>query len=266
MAYARHKEFDQLHSHMEVKRDRNNRLMTISQNKYIHDLMEKFGQELIAESNISREQIAAQPYDYRGLIGSLQPDISHAVQRLRRHLHDPREPHMVGAKRVLRYIKATPYVGITYQSKGTDNKATLLGCGDASWADKPDRKSTSGFVWMLLGGPVSWKSSRQKIIALSTCEAEYVAAAEATNEMLWILHDLGQTQDTTILNCDNKAAIGTVQTASTSERSKHIEMRHCGTADMWTDILTKISTKFAMEKFLSDVMAKMKQGDPADST
>ncbi|KAF0707318.1 hypothetical protein AaE_013667 [Aphanomyces astaci] len=103
--------------------------------------------------------------------------------------------------------------------------------------------------------------------------------------MLWIrgiLHDLGQTQDTTILNCDNKAAIVTAQTASTSERSKHIEVRHhfictliedktlklryCGTAYMCADILTKISTKFAMEKFLSDVMSKMKQGDPADST
>ncbi|KAF0713812.1 hypothetical protein AaE_011702 [Aphanomyces astaci] len=151
---------------------------------------------------------------------------------------------------------------------------TLVGFGDASWATKPDRKSTTGFVWLVCGGAVSWKSVKQRIVALSTCESEYVAAAEATKDGLWLrglLDDIGETQATSTLFCDNKAAIVTAQNDSTSDRSKHIAVRHhfirdvisggalkmahVGTADMFADVLTKVSTRHAIEKFRNDVMS-----------
>jgi hypothetical protein len=284
---------------IKIVRDRTARSITASQPAYARKVLARFNManssgkstpEAMDDGSWDNDKaLTANQEEYRSIVGSLmylmtctRPDIAHAVQRLSRYLHDPREAHMIGAKRALRYLKSTLDIGITYMTDKIGNKMTLLGYGDASWGNRPDRKSTSGYVLLLLGGPVSWKSSRQKIVALSTCEAEYVAAADAAKEIIWIrgiLRDLGQPQETTILNCDNKAAIVTAQTASTSERSKHIEVRHhfiraliedktlnmihCGTADMWADILTKISTKFAIEKFLGNVMSKVKQAESA---
>ncbi len=144
----------------------------------------------------------------------------------------------------------------------------MHGYGDASWATPPDRKSTTGYIWLLNGGPVSWKSVKQSIVAMSTCEAEYVASGEATKEMAWLTglaNDLEWKAERPILYCDNQAAIATAISAATSERSKHIDVRHhyirgviereemqlefCGTQVMLADALTKVSTRNAIEKF-----------------
>ncbi|ETW05515.1 hypothetical protein, variant [Aphanomyces invadans] len=215
------------------------------------------------------------------MIGSLvylmictRPDIAHAVQRLSCHLHAPRAPHLVGAKRVLRYLAGTKQHGIQF---GT-GEAILTGFSDASWATRPDRRSTTGFCWLYLGGMIMWKSVRQRITALSSCEAEYIAAAEAARESVWLhglMRDLGSEQECLTLNCDNKSAIATANTTAISERTKHIDVRHhylrelvrggvlvlhfVPTADMLADALTKTATKHAIQKFVRWTMVARSQ-------
>ena len=215
---------------------------------------------------------------YRSMVGSLmylmtctRPDIAHAVQRLSRHLHDPRAPHVVGAKRVLRYVKQTIDVGLTFRACGTQ----LVGYCDASWATRPGRRSTSSFICFVGGSPVSWRSARQRVVAMSTCEAEYVALAELAKEMVWLrglLEDMSMHQEGPSLTCcDNKAAISTSENVGIASRSKHIDLRHhfirqlaedrvirlrhVGTADQLADALTKVSTKASIDKFKSEAMA-----------
>ena len=120
------------------------------------------------------QPIADEP-SYRSIVGSLmylavctRPDLAHAVGRLARHVSAPREPHMIGAKRALRYLAGTLHHGISFTTKDT----CLTGFSDASWANKPDRKSTTGWIFILASGPIAWKSIRQRIVALSTCESE----------------------------------------------------------------------------------------------
>ncbi|KAF0708817.1 hypothetical protein AaE_013080 [Aphanomyces astaci] len=272
---------------IKIERDLAKKTLTMSQGAFAERVLKRFkfheshGQATPEAEDTDGtwddpEQPTTDESEFRAIVGSLmylttctRPDISHAVQRLTRHMHDPRLPHLVGAKRILRYLRATTNMGITYRG---DNM-TLVGIGDASWATKPDRKSTTGFICLVCGGAVSWKYVKQRIVALSTCESEYVAAAEATKDGIWlrgILDDIGETQVTTTLFCDNKAAIVTAQNDSTSDRSKHIAVRHhfirnvisgstlklahVGTADMFADVLTKVSTRRAIEKFRNDVV------------
>jgi len=159
----------------------------LSQEAYTNKVLERFGM-LDARGKTTRETTGsdAQWHDeeqpeadeglYRAMVGSLvylatwtRPDLAHAVQRLSGHLNDPRDQHVIAAKRALRYLLQTKDTGIEYfGSYGTD----LSGMCDASWATKPDRKSTTGYLWFLAGGPIAWKSARQRIVALSACEAE----------------------------------------------------------------------------------------------
>ncbi|KAH9088939.1 hypothetical protein LEN26_019344 [Aphanomyces euteiches] len=124
---------------------------------------------------------------YRSMVGSLmypmtctRPDISHAIQRLSRHLHGPLVPHTIGAKRVLRYVKHTIGTGLIFRSPD----ANLIGYCYASWATRPDRRSTTGFACFVGAGIMSWKSARQRVLALSTCVAEYIALAELAKEVV----------------------------------------------------------------------------------
>ncbi|KAH9138678.1 hypothetical protein AeRB84_017018 [Aphanomyces euteiches] len=208
-----------------------------------------------------------------------RPDISHAVQRLSHHLHDPRVPHAIGAKRVLRYVKHKIGTGLIFRSPDTN----LVGYCDASWATRPDRRSTTGFACFVGGGIVSWKSARQRVVALSTCEAEYVALAELAKEVVWLrglLEDLSMRQDhPTLTWCDNKAAdvFRHGENVGVASRSMHIDVRHhfirqliqagvidlhhVGTADQLADVLTKVSTRAAIDKFKTVAMhPKTKMG------
>ncbi|KAH9127120.1 hypothetical protein AeMF1_002543 [Aphanomyces euteiches] len=153
-----------------------------------------------------------------------------------------------------------------------------MGYSDASWASRPDRKSVTGNLCLLAGSVVSWKSARQRIVALSTCEAEYIALAEVAKEIMWLrglLNDIGILQtDATPTFCDNKAAIATAENDNISERSKHMDVRmhfirqllkehtlvlkHVGTVDQLADVLTKVSSRAALESFRNLVMSPTK--------
>jgi len=126
---------------------------------------------------------------------------------------------------VFRYIRGTLDVGIEYGSKSTSERLELLGYSDSDWGgDVESRKSTSGYVFQLANGPVSWSSKRQKTVALSFCEAEYMALTEATKEAVWmrgLLKELGlEGFDSVTIRMDNQGPIAWLRTQNSMlERS-----------------------------------------------
>lgn len=143
----------------------------------------------------------------------------------------------------------------------------LIAYSDSDWAGSiDDMKSTSGYAFLLGTNICSWLSKKQKVVAQSSAEAEYVAAAKATSQAIWlrrILEDIGEKQqEATILFCDNKSAISIAKNPVNHERTKHIaikyhfirdaveqgeiQLEYCKTQEQLADIFTKALPK---EKF-----------------
>jgi hypothetical protein len=151
--------------------------------------------------------------------------------------------------------------GVHYHPAGKNAAApTLLGYSDSDLAgDVNDRESTSGLMFFLAGGPIAWQSAKQKVVALSSCEAEYIVAAGAACEGVWLARLLAELTGSKILapklKVDNKSAIALMKNPVHHDRSKHIDIkihfiRECcdnklidvefiGTEFQLSDILTK---------------------------
>lgn len=125
----------------------------------------------------------------------IRPDISFATSVASWFAKNPSHQHIEAVKTILRYLKSSRERGITY---GGQDKLLVEGYSDANWAgDKNSRKSTSGFIFMLNGGPISWCSKKQPTVALSSTEAEYIALTLAAKEATWLrllLTELGLLQ------------------------------------------------------------------------
>lgn len=189
-------------------------------------------------SNVSSKQ-------YQALVGSLmyaalatRPDISYVVQMLSQYNSRPNNKHWQAAKHVLRYLKGTQSFAITYGGsrddlnvKGFFRNFRLEGYSDADWGANPDdRRSISGFAFLVGNGIVVWSSKKQTTVALSTMEAEYMAISYATRHAIWLralLAELTFTQDgPTTINADNQSAIALSKDNVNHSRSKHIDIRH----------------------------------------
>ncbi len=126
-------------------------------------------------------------------------------------------------KHLFRYLQGTQTLGITFWNDG----ATITGCSDADWAgDLSERKSTSGYIFTLCGGPISWKSQKQRCVALSTAEAEYVALASAAQESVWLKQLISEltnndTSEKILIYEDNQSAIAMAKNAQFHGRAKH---------------------------------------------
>ena len=136
----------------------------------------------------------------------------------------PTTAHWTAAKTVLRYLAGTADFGITFSS-GTPGLDVYC---DADYAGDIDtRRSTTGYVFILNGGAISWSSRLQQTVAASTTDAEYMAAASAIKEALWLrqlLHDLTLDTDTTTIKADSQSAIKLLKNPVFSMRSKHIDV------------------------------------------
>jgi hypothetical protein len=170
-------------------------------------------------------------FPYAQLVGSLlylanctRPDIAHVAGVLSRFMSAPTTEHWRLAKAALAYLAGTPELGLTFGGKPLE----LCGYCDANYAGDIDtRRSTSGFVFLLGGGAVAWASKCQPTVATSTVEAEYMAAAFASKEALWLRKlcaDLEITCDCVPIACDNQGAIKLSKHAIASQRSKHIDI------------------------------------------
>ena len=245
----------------------------IHQTKYAGEILERFnllnGNEvknpIVPGTRLSKigDGDKVDPTTYKQLIGSLmyitstRPDLIYVVCLLSRYMADPYEQHMKAAKRVLRYLKDTLGFGVFYKRKEVSE---LMVYTDSDYAgDIDDRRSTSGYAFLLSGGAVAWASKKQPVVTLSTTEAEFVAAAFCACQCVWmrrILEEFGLAQSgSTTIMCDNSSAIKLSKNPVLHGRSKHIDVRfhflrdltkdgvvklvHCGTSEQIADILTK---------------------------
>jgi hypothetical protein len=216
----------------------------LGQGKYAIKILQKFGMmdcksmDTPMNADIRKVKVPdSNPVDpslYRQLIGSLmylvntQPDICFAVNTLSQFQVEPRQEHWIAAKHVLRYIRGTINYGLRYTAS---NDIQLHGFTDSDWAGSvEDRKSTSGMSFSLGSAMISWSSRKQKSVALSTAEAEYMAACEACTEAVWLrklISDLfDQTPESTTIYCDNQSCIRLSEHPVFHERSKHIEIKY----------------------------------------
>ena len=187
------------------------------------------------DSSVSTE--LDEPRLYRKIVGSLiyimiatRPDLSYVVNKLSQSMSKPTKAHLGIAKQVLKYIKGTLDYSLTF--KKSDTPLTLIGHCDSDWGASEDRKSISGFSFQLNehGPLISWKSKKQRVIALSTCEAEYMAmtcAMQEANFLRQLLSDmLNSERESVILYVDNKGAIALAKNPIHHQRSKHIDIRY----------------------------------------
>jgi hypothetical protein len=186
----------------------------------------------VGEDDVGSGTPLPEGHRYLELIGSLQylanttrPDISQAVSLLARYRAAPTTSHMKGGLRVVRYLLGTKDKGLIYGGKG---KQDLVGYVDSDFAgDVDSRKSTTGFVFMVNGGAVSWGSKKQQSVATSTVEAEYIAASHAIKEGVWLgglLEELGVPVSGIELKMDNMGCIANLQNHVLSKYTKHISV------------------------------------------
>ncbi|WVZ98807.1 hypothetical protein U9M48_044188 [Paspalum notatum var. saurae] len=215
----------------------------IHQEKYCRDLLKKFKMgdcKPISTPMSTNEHLDAdvdgKPVDqstYRSMIGSLlyltasRPDIMFSVCLCARFQAAPKESHLTAVKRILRYLKHTPSIGLWYPEGA---KLELLGYSDSDFAGyRVDRKSTSGGCHLLGRSLVSWSSKKQNCVALSTAEAEYIAAGACCAQILYMkqsLLDFGVVCGSVPLLCDNESAAKIAKNPVQHSRTKHIDIRH----------------------------------------
>ncbi|KAK2976087.1 hypothetical protein RJ640_009519 [Escallonia rubra] len=171
---------------------------------------------------------------YRSMVRNLlyltatRPDIMFAASLLSRFMQAPSHFHLGATKRVLRYIQGTIDYGIM---NGRSKEVKRTGFCDSDFGGcKDDMKSTSGYCFTLGSGVFSWLSKKQQSVAQSSAEAEYVSAAIATSQAIWlrrIFHDFGQKQERkTELFCDNKSAIAMAKNPVFHSRTRHIALKY----------------------------------------
>lgn len=173
---------------------------------------------------------------YLEAVGSLlyisqisRPDIAYTVNMLSSYCKNPQKQHWLAVKRVMRYLKETIDNKLTYDKKQSHE---LIGYSDADWANDPkDRKSITGSVFTKCGGAITWFSKKQRNVALSTVEAEYIALSFTCQEAIWLRELTKQIarsdkDETICIKCDSTGAIATPKNYVTSQRTKHIDVRH----------------------------------------
>ncbi|KAL5549787.1 hypothetical protein UlMin_005018 [Ulmus minor] len=288
------KELGQLKHFLGLEVDRTQEGIFLCQQKYAKDLLKRFGmlecKPISTPMEPNAKMCAHEGKDledatmYRQLVGSLiyltltRPDISYAVGVMSRYMQNPKKPHLEAVRRILRYVKSTIDYGLLYK-KGEDCK--LVGYCDADYAgDHDTRRSTTGYVFKLGSGTISWCSKRQPTVSLSTTEAEYRAAAMAAQESTWLIqlmNDLHQPVDYAVpLYCDNQSAIRLAENPVFHARTKHvevhyhfirekvlqeeIEMKQIKTDDQVADLFTKSlsSGKFEMFRYQLGTVQRMR--------
>lgn len=182
---------------IEVKQEADG--ITVCQSSYAAKILEEAGMSdcnscsTPMENRLKLKKNSGQVQDsaeYRSVIGSLRylvntrPDIAYAVGIVSRFMESPGKEHWVALKQILRYIKGTLGYGCIFR-KG--EREVLVGFSDSDHAgDINDRKSTTGVVFFLGSSVGTWSSQKQKIVALSSCEAEYIAGATAATQAVWL--------------------------------------------------------------------------------
>lgn len=276
---------------MRVIRDDQKKSISIDQSAYISQILTRFGMndcnpctspmdsgQTLSLNDCPKDDNEKQEMDakpYQELIGCLtylahmtRPDICFATTFLSRFNKNPGEKHWGAAKRVLRYLKGTRNRKLTYMKDENE----LVGYCDADHAGNIDnRRSTSGYAFIMQGAAISWAAKAQATVSLSTAESEYASLVVAMQECVWLRRLLSEIRlslsDELVLHCDNKSALQLALngSASSSPRTKHLDIKdkfireqlskgtvklaYIETNEMIADILTKAMTPCKQTKF-----------------
>ncbi|KAI4338352.1 hypothetical protein L6164_016691 [Bauhinia variegata] len=207
---------------MEIIRDRKNKKLWLSQEKYIEKVLQQF------HMNKAKAHIP-----YRPAVGSLmyamvctRPDIAHAVGVVSRFLSNPGREHWNAVKWIMRYLRGTSSLKLCFGI----GELVLHGYIDSDLAGDVDtRKSTSGYLVTFARGAVAWQSKLQKCVALSSTKAEFIATTEACKELLWMkkfMYEHGFTQKRYILYFDSQSVIYLCKNPTFHGRSKYINVKY----------------------------------------
>ncbi|KAJ1041321.1 hypothetical protein NDA11_001879 [Ustilago hordei] len=229
---------------IKISRDRAMCTMTIGQSGYIDQVLAKHLDKRTKPTMVPMQSIpegtlvasAAQQKEYPVIVGKLlwvanstRPDLSLTVGVLARHMREPSQEHYQAAQRVLRYLESTRQVGLVYRA--SESQEPLVAHSDANWASDAtiQRRSTLGSVALVYGNPVAWKSATQKCMSLSAVEAEFIAATEATREVLFLkqlLCSIGIATGTPTVYSDNTGCIQVSKDPAQHWKLKHIDTKY----------------------------------------
>ena len=282
------KDFGLISNFLGIQFELNNAYVKMHQSKFIGKILSRFKMSdcnpkstpcdpgtIKIDSNIDSQPLTDCRI-YREIVGSLiylmtctRPDICYVVTKLSQNLANPTNAHLNLAKRVLKYLKGTQNQGIVYFKD--DESINLFGYSDSDWGNSGDRRSISGYCFKLSenSAVISWKCRKQPTVALSTCEAEYMALANSIQEGIFLqnlLADfLGKNPCPITIYVDNKGTIDLAKNPVQHQRSKHIDIKfhfiryHIQTGQIdvvyvpskenIADLFTKPSTSLNLKRF-----------------
>lgn len=254
--------------------------ISIDQKQYLKDVLHRFNmtdsnpvntpmdpnqrlsKDMCPTSDEERAEMASIPY--QEAIGCImyaaqisRPDIGFAVSTLSRYNTNYGKAHWSAVKRVLRYLKGTIDMKLTYRK---DSEGEMVGYCDADWAgDQDERRSTTGYAFQLQGGAVSWATRKQPTIALSSTEAEFMSMVAAIQEALWLKRfecEIFISAPKSIqLYCDNQGAIQLATNSTYHARTKHIDVKNYFIREKLAEGVIKLNYRSTKE-MIADIMTK----------
>jgi hypothetical protein len=265
---------DLLHYYLGIEVKQSASGISLSQCAYAMKILERSGMtgcnpcHVPMETRLKLSKQSTQPLvdatAYQSIIGSLRylvntrPNLAFAVGYVSHFLEEPREDHLAAVKKILCYVVGTCNWRLWFGRKKR-NQALLIGFSDANFAGDVDaRKSTTGVIF-LVNSPITWQSMKQKVVAQSSCESEYIAAVNAMCQALWLARVLAEVQSsapsTPLLRVDNKSTIALIKNPVLHGQSKHIEMKYHLVREYTKN--GRIKVEFIMsEEQLGDILTK----------
>ncbi|TKC11879.1 hypothetical protein FA727_23680, partial [Robertmurraya kyonggiensis] len=247
---------------IEIHRDRRNGVLGLSQKTYLEKILERynmqksnptpapivkgdrFGKFQCPQNEYERQQMKAVPYS--SALGSLsyaqtctRPDLAFVTNVLSRYQEEPGIEHWKLVKKAFRYVQGTKGLMLTYRRS---DSLEIKGYADADYAgDEDDRKSTTGYIFMLAEGAISWRSSKQPVTASSTMYAEFIACYEASTQVEWLkkfvpdLRIVDSIERPLKMYCDNQPAVFYAHNNKRSTATKPIQVRFYSIKDRIQD-------------------------------
>lgn len=265
---------------MEINRDRSKGVLTLSQGSYLLKVLDTFKIDqcksvqtplgahfklrAATEKDLKEQEEDMKTVPYASAVGSImyamigtRVDLAYPVGVISRFMSKPLKEHWQAVKWVMRYIKGSIEMKLVFKRQ---EKFVLRGYCDSDFSGELDHmRSTGGYVFTLGGGTISWRSSLQKVVALSTTEAEHMALAEAGKEAVWIkrlMNEMGFHQGAVEVFCDSQSAIALSMNAVFHERTKHVARKFHFIRDLIADGLVKV-TKIPTLYNPADILTKV---------
>lgn len=232
-----------------IQRDRREGKLSLDQQAYIEEIVRRFGMtnanpvaapadpsgrlEKSMAPKTEREKMEMRDVPYKEAVGCLsfvaqttRPDIAFAVNAVSQFSSNPGRQHWEAVKRIIRYLKGTATKKLQYKR---DENGQLVGYSDADWGGDPDsRRSTTGYVFTMQGAAIAWNVKKQPTVALSSCEAEYMALSRSIQEAMWWSNLRSEFTNVgpVPMFCDNQSAISIAGNGSYNPRTKHVSIRY----------------------------------------